>query len=684
MTAMPRSPARITRLILFLACLAAPVIIAQERPHPDSTAPGPPVNSGVPQDSLRDLRGDSLSTDSLFVPFFPPAAGSLEPGRFAGTSLGTDSLEWFGARYTGDFLGWIPGIFPMEQSSEGQYSQISFRGADWRGTSVTLDGRPVTDPATSLYNLYQSSPAAYDQIEIVTGPRSFLYGLQGVGAAINLVSSDYSTFRPFTHLVYSEGPDGYGLFDGTYSQNISRRSNVSIGIRRQGTDGTFPNSMYEGWNVRAKFRSHLSRTVTLVLSDFYTSSRTDLNGGIDAARTQAGDLYDPKNAVLKNTDAYEKVERHDLALSLTGAFARDSITITRLTLYYSNSLREYRDEENRTLPNGILIRSDHRSSWSGASLTQTFLAGPLSFSAGGEIFGRQSEGSPNLGRQQHPGGNLWGRVEITPGRSARLSAFARMEHLLGSTFTGFGGDISLGISPLWTIFGGVSAAERPPNFFELFWTDSTVRRSTSPSAEHHLQAEIGMENSATDRFHLRAAAFARRISDAIQLSPYGESRFVFPGVEITQGGVETYYGLDASLNLRVWWISLEASGTLTLHAGEGDSPPRFPKGYARGGLFFRHLLFSDNLDLKVGIQGRLASSFRGDLFNPEAATFVRNLSGAAIGGAGSFDLLLIGRINDAYVHFVWENPVGLQYLTEAYYPGFAGGFRFGVSWTFLD
>ena len=158
-------------------------------------------------------------------------------------------------RYLGDILETFPGGYVRNQEGEGQYHQITFDGSDWRGIAFLSNGRPLNDPATGIYNMYLFTPEYADRVEVVTGPRAFLYGFNAAGGAVNLVTKNYNSNKPFTKLDYSESEFGYAFADGTFSQNISRRVNVTFGFQHQATDGRFTNSQYDGW-ISARKNPH--------------------------------------------------------------------------------------------------------------------------------------------------------------------------------------------------------------------------------------------------------------------------------------------------------------------------------------------------------------------------------------------------------------------------------------------
>ena len=133
-----------------------------------------------------------------------------------------------------------------------------------KGTSLVIGSREVW-----VSDLPDASAGFLERLELVSGPRAFLYGLNGAGGVVNLVTRNYNSNRPYTRLSYSEDPDGFSHSDGTFAQNITRRLNVTAGFQFLGTDGSrFRNSLHEQWNIRGKLRFGLSERLTLTLSEY--------------------------------------------------------------------------------------------------------------------------------------------------------------------------------------------------------------------------------------------------------------------------------------------------------------------------------------------------------------------------------------------------------------------------------
>jgi len=77
----------------------------------------------------------------------------------------------------------------VEQQCQGcNFSILRMQGLGADHTQILLDGQPVYSGLASVYGLQQMSTADVDQIEIVKGAGSALYGSNAVAGAINIIS----------------------------------------------------------------------------------------------------------------------------------------------------------------------------------------------------------------------------------------------------------------------------------------------------------------------------------------------------------------------------------------------------------------------------------------------------------------------------------------------------------------
>ena len=656
----------------------------------DSLAAKAPDSVQAPTSASPTVAGDSAAASGAGGPRNPPPAwGSL--GRETDSSLVLDAkaIRWIERISLGDVAEAMPGIWMRDQQSAGQYNALTGRGMDSRGVAFIRNGRLMNDPASGIYNPFHVSVDDLAGAEIISGSRAFVYALNSTGASVNLVSRSFFSSRPYTRIAYVQGPYEYSFTDGIYSQNILRALNLHVGFQGQSTSGRLPNSAHGAWNLRTRLTYHLADDFSLTLSEYYTGTKTRMNGGL---RSGGIDPTVPVASAIVNTDSYEKLTRHDVDLTLAARLFADSADVSTLTLYYSHNLREYRDEELGTSPNGIYIFQDHRSSWMGAQFQQLFSAGPqrLSFGAGLEI--RQIEGSPTLGRRRNVIGNVRAVEELLFIPSVTLGIFGRYDRYLNGDHFGVGTDARVLVTDELTALAGFSVSERLPTYGELFWTDPSVTRSGAIGPEGHTVGEAGLAYRPVPGTVVRLMYGVRAISDPILFTPTGAPNgdaptghgALYPGFMISAGPTVTTQTIEAGLSAQIWYVLLEGTFLWTKQQRDGASDPDiYPEFAARGGIYFRANLFNGGLDLKTGFQGAYQSDARGAYFDQVALAYAENPGEPASGGA-SVNFVLTAGIGDAVVYFTWENLVdGLWYRTP-YYPIRDRGIRFGLAWEFLD
>lgn len=69
-------------------------------------------------------------------------------------------------------------------------NNIRINGMDGPYTAVLIDGMPLMGALASVYGLNGINPALVEQIEIIKGPASTLYGSEAMGGVINVITKD--------------------------------------------------------------------------------------------------------------------------------------------------------------------------------------------------------------------------------------------------------------------------------------------------------------------------------------------------------------------------------------------------------------------------------------------------------------------------------------------------------------
>jgi len=674
-------------IISLTGCLAL-TLHAQDRPpqkpplqlHPAQTDS---IIHAAADTSQRE-RADSSKRglpDSLVHYFLPPHPGSLNQRLDSLDVLTDEEMEWMSARTLNQVFSSQPGVFGSEPSSVGQYFPLSVRGAGWRSNTILVDGRPAADPASGFYNLSLFPMEQAERVEVITGPRSFLYGPGGTGGTLNIVTKNGAHRIPFTKIRYEEAGYNHTYSDGSFNQNLTRRSNLSFGYQYIGTDGRFLNSPHEQWNIRGAVRYHLLPKVSLVLSELYTQTQTGLNGGINYPATGFQLAFDNTRASPYSTTAYEKLTRHDLDLKCTGMFLPDSTDLTTLAVYYSSNLREYRTGESNESQYPL---QDQRSSWSGLRAQQSASLGMHTLSGGVTLEVRQVEGSPTLGRLQHPSFSVWAMDEMALSPSLHVAVYGRSEVFRGEQTPGLGADLRADLGGGFSFRGGAALAQRAPTYPELFWVDSTLVRDGSIATEKHRLVEAGVAWTGHDIGTVQLMLAQRSVSNPILTSQYATGA-PFPGVRLYNGDDITTLTAELSLELRLFgYVKVEGTGTYMLrHDASGSQLNDYPAFWGEGGIYLAGMFFNENLDLKAGVHGRVTTGYSGYLLSPSSLFAVPNTI-ASLGMGSTLDLVAIAHVGSAYVHLMWENLTNTRFFTSPFTPALDRALRFGISWEFAN
>jgi outer membrane cobalamin receptor len=639
----------------------------------------PASSQQVPRDTT------AVASDSLARKFIKPIpfVGTLDRFLPEGSSLTDSMINFQDYRSSGDFLSRFPGVYTGDFGGAGQLNNITIEGEGNREVAYMADGILLNDPLTGLFNPWLYPTENIDRVEVVRGTSAFLYGINSTGGTVNFVSKSKKAIHPYSRIRYTESAYGLSIIDGMLSQDIIRGLNVTAGAQHATYGERFPNDSYDCWTGRLKIRYNISGALNIFASELYNQTELGLNGGIDIENTAQSLWFDRLQARLHNTDAYEKVTRHDLRLGVAGRFLPDTEAVSMLTFYLSSSVREYRDEENRPNPNGIFLQEDQRSEWTGVKLTQEIPWGEHRLNLGAEFQGQRALVTPQTQDRRATVFNVYGKGDFRLGGPLLISPYARWDSRDGMQKVSYGGDASLELNPCTHAFGGYSRSFRFPVMQEtpgMFPELSPTLGTETP--ERHDLCETGVRWGSGDQ-QLELKAFQRIIRDAIGIRlDHDVAGTPLYGFE--SAGRRVLRGIDGSLKWRIGSFVVEGSGQFLEEKNNGELQSTNPRWTGTGGVYFWDKLFEGHLNLKAGFRGRVFSPFNGMVFDQHLMVYLPDSSQTSIAASGTADFVIIARLGNAYLHFIWDNLLDRQYVMENFYPMPARQIRFGVSWDFTD
>ncbi|RKF17607.1 TonB-dependent siderophore receptor [Altericroceibacterium spongiae] len=122
--------------------------------------------------------------------------------------VGREQIEVQAAQTVSQAIAYQAGVFNGSTSANGRYDRISLRGFDIINTGVLQDGLR----ATTVQTYTKAEPYGLEQIEVLRGPASVLYGQNAPGGLVNMI-----TKRPTDTPLYEVAVQG-GSFDRIQGQ----------------------------------------------------------------------------------------------------------------------------------------------------------------------------------------------------------------------------------------------------------------------------------------------------------------------------------------------------------------------------------------------------------------------------------------------------------------------------------
>jgi vitamin B12 transporter len=109
------------------------------------------------------------------------------------TVINKDDIDKRDARDVADVLREVPGLFLARSGSPGKQVSLFTRGAASTQTLVMWNGIEINNPYFSGFDWGRFSTAGVEQIEIVRGPFSALYGSEAMAGVINVLTTPKAT-----------------------------------------------------------------------------------------------------------------------------------------------------------------------------------------------------------------------------------------------------------------------------------------------------------------------------------------------------------------------------------------------------------------------------------------------------------------------------------------------------------
>ena len=191
----------------------------------------------------------------------------------------------------------MSGIRVEEQCQACNFSVLRMQGLGADHTQVLVDGQPVYSGLASVYGLQQLSVVEIDQIEVVKGAGSALYGSNAIAGAVNIVSHMPVAAEGHVGIEVGQfGTNKYELSAGTRHDNISvllyAQENQADEIDETG-NGYSRDEVYRADGISDRVRSSSkSAGFNLLIDNVGGMDQLSFKGRILNENRQGGELTD--------------------------------------------------------------------------------------------------------------------------------------------------------------------------------------------------------------------------------------------------------------------------------------------------------------------------------------------------------------------------------------------------------
>ena len=290
---------KISVSLTLLSFLLVSPVLAGETPHSQSSET---LAQAEDEDVLRINVVDSILDQPVYSPF--RREGTVREATQPVYVINREQIEAQGARTVDEALRYLPGVL-SEGTAGGQLGAQSgqfIRGNGSSQTLILLDGRPINElGGFGAFDLSNFTTDAVEQIEMLPGGGSVLYGSSAIGGVINII-----TRRPLAEAgVETTAGFDIGSF-GYNAQTIQVRGNTgtvdwTLGYNRTDSDNDFPfrltttdfedtrtNAEVLYNNLNFQLAANLNERNRLRLGALYLTKDLGVPGGVPVPGSIAG------------------------------------------------------------------------------------------------------------------------------------------------------------------------------------------------------------------------------------------------------------------------------------------------------------------------------------------------------------------------------------------------------------
>ncbi|HUP61497.1 MAG TPA: TonB-dependent receptor [Thermoanaerobaculia bacterium] len=498
---------------------------------------------------------------------------TVESTPAAVTVVTREEIDERAARDVADVLREVPGLILSRTGSQGRATSLFTRGSNSNHTLVLFNGIEITNPYFAGYDWGRFSTNAVQQVEVVRGPFSALYGSDAVAGVVNVLTTPRRS-----ELRGDVAAGGEGLRNGSLTASYVRgASHFAASFESRADDGFAANDDFDQRSANIALRWKPADAFSLGLVARHTSYDLGVPFNLNAFAT----------ALVPSPNRRQEGTETQLAIPLEHAIGRFSYELT---------FAESRRDDDFIDPDDSfgLVSTSTESRTRRARLTTRTTTAFGTIVAGGEYERAEIDDVTNFGPNLEGNQRTEKSLFVEDRWTRETSAASRVELSAGfryDDFDTFGAETSPRVAAAWItgsnkLRAAFGEAFRAPSLGELYFPfagNTALEAETSRSWELGYDRVLGAGQFSATFFH----------SDYDNLIVFDNATFVFENIGAANArGVEVALQQTLASNLRG---SLSYSYTDTEEEGADRPLARRPRHVASLFLGWR----SGELDANV-------------------------------------------------------------------------------------
>lgn len=574
-----------------------------------------------------------------------------------------------------DLLQNISGFYILNLGNPGQINSIIYEGTFSKNINIMIDGLPFNNTFFGVPDQSIIMTEDIDKIEILSNSQSILYGNQ---KTINLVTNKNNSFKPYTYVRHIEAPFDTYLTDGVFMQNISHRSNIMAGFNYQTSKGRYNNSDYTFFGGRFRYRYVFNKNIEINFSDYFTKNDRGINGGVKIADGYlTNDPFNGNVATVIFPNNREKYISNLTNIQISAFFFNDTTNHTLINLSYRNESDAFKSDSNNYVYLEQINQKINTNSFL-ISIKQNIILPYNNL-----IF--------FISSTKHLTNDLNFVDNASFKKINSFETFLSIYNSFNISKTFF---INFGLSSLLSnnneLNSKINYSINPTlNFGSiLFSFDLTKSYKNYSLYEQYIMKikeymntpEKGITYTFNTKYsrldeEFNIKIFYKKISSVLLAGNFITDHPISALIDRT---IDTkIYGASFDCNLKLGNILFESKIDYN-HYTEKLLQKFIPELYLYSGIYYYNNIFTKDIKLKIGLNGRYFSEITNLYYNIIGDKEVKFRPG------GILNLFASLNIQTATIYLGIDNLLNHNYYTVHFYPQYDRSFKLAVSWAFWD